>query len=78
MRDAAHVLGIFLISSFSCCTVLFGGSFGESGHWGKLENTPTLSASVRMHPQDECVSPVGICLLWLFLGNDIFLSVWMH
>lgn len=50
IRDAAHVLGIFLISSLGCCFVLCGGIFSESGHWGERDNTPLLTASLRVHP----------------------------
>lgn len=50
LRDAAHVLGIFLISSLDGCCVLFGGTFSECGHWGGRDNTPLLTASVRVHP----------------------------
>lgn len=44
------MLGIFLVSSFGGCIVLFGRPFGEPGRWGKLDNTPTLIASIRVHP----------------------------
>lgn len=59
IRDAAHMLGIFLISSRDCCFVLFGGIFSESGHWRERDNTPLLTASLRVHPHNERVPPLG-------------------
>lgn len=66
-RGPAHGLGIFLISSFDCCIVLFGGPFGERGHWGQADSTPTLTASVRLHP------PRGVSLHW---GSSCFGCFW--